>query len=208
MTEVLTVNITKRIDLPCEYIGIAQTGLIALQYLYLWLFADTEDAYKVYSMAILMGFEFIMLHSGVFMATVPRKYSILVFFPVYGLFAYAFHRMMREGDNVIMVIYLTTVLNRMRFAFFNADQEMKNRAGMLSIIAITGYFFLLLAVVIGSSFVPAFALGQSFTSSDVYREVATSGGVFTDKPYTAICLGFLYYSMLSYVNYRMVRGKS
>lgn len=55
------MNIIERIDRPCEYVEVAQTALIACQYLYLWLFAGPDDAYKVYSLAILMAFEFVMV---------------------------------------------------------------------------------------------------------------------------------------------------
>ena len=48
------MNIIEHIDRPCEYVEVAQTALIACQYLYLWLFAGPDDAYKVYS---LKGFE-------------------------------------------------------------------------------------------------------------------------------------------------------
>ena len=43
-------QIIERIDRPCEYVEVAQTALIACQYLYLWLFAGPDDAYKVYSL--------------------------------------------------------------------------------------------------------------------------------------------------------------
>mgnify|MGYP000228858295 CR=1 FL=1 len=74
------MNIIERIDRPCEYVEVAQTALIACQYLYLWLFAGPDDAYKVYSLAILMAFEFVMVHSGLFMAAMPLngfKYGCL-----------------------------------------------------------------------------------------------------------------------------------
>lgn len=89
------MNIIERIDRPCEYVEVAQTALIACQYLYLWLFAGPDDAYKVYSLAILMAFEFVMVHSGLFMAAMPLKASIRLFIPLYGLFA--FGHSMREG---------------------------------------------------------------------------------------------------------------
>lgn len=79
------MNIIERIDRPCEYVEVAQTALIACQYLYLWLFAGPDDAYKVYSLAILMAFEFVMVHSGLFMAAMPLKASIRLFIPLYGL---------------------------------------------------------------------------------------------------------------------------
>lgn len=201
------MNLIERIDKPCEYIGVVQTGVIALQYLYIWLFGGSDDAYRVYAMATLMAFEFIMVHSGIIMSAVPRKYSVLVFFPFYGLFAYAFHQMMREGDYTVMIIYLTVVLNRMRFAFFNVGREIKLRSVMISFIAASCYLLIMTVVAAVQDFIPAFALGESLTSSVAYREAAAgTGGLFTEKPCTAICFGFLYYSLLSYVNYRIVRG--
>lgn len=67
------MNIIEHIDRPCEYVEVAQTALIACQYLYLWLFAGPDDAYKVYSLAILMAFEFVMVHS----ALSPRYSNII-----------------------------------------------------------------------------------------------------------------------------------
>ena len=46
------MNIIERIDRPCEYVEVAQTALIACQYLYLWLFAGPDDAYKVWAFCI------------------------------------------------------------------------------------------------------------------------------------------------------------
>lgn len=130
------MNIIERIDRPCEYVEVAQTALIACQYLYLWLFAGPDDAYKVYSLAILMAFEFVMVHSGLFMAAMPLKASIRLFIPLYGLFAFAFGHSMREGDYTIIILYLATVLNRMRFAFFNVSKSVKQRVVRQSMIAL------------------------------------------------------------------------
>lgn len=198
----------KRIDKLFEYTGIAQTLFIAWQYLYLWLFAQPDDAYKVYSFAILIAFEFIMVHSGVFMAALSKKYSILLFCPLYGLFAWGFNRMLDGKDQTILIIYLLTILNRMRFAFFDASKTVKSRTIALSIMAVFIYFGLLFVVVLGSSIIPAFALGTSFSQSEAYQSVSQVGGLFMDKPYTAISLGFMYYSLLSYTNYKMIRNKA
>lgn len=196
----------QRIDRICEYIGVLQTLFIAGYFLFLWLFATEADAYVVYSMAILMGFEFIMVHSGVIMTFLSKTYSILLFFPFYGLFAWGFNKMLDDGDNTVMILYLTTVLNRMRFAFFNADENMKNRAVMTSVISVMIYFFLLFLVCFGSSLVPHFSLGESFTNSAAYAAVQKVGGMFPEEPYVPICLGFLYYLLLSYVSFKMIRN--
>ena len=176
------MNIIEHIDRPCEYVEVAQTALIACQYLYLWLFAGPDDAYKVYSLAILMAFEFVMVHSGLFMAAMPLKASIRLFIPLYGLFAFAFGHSMREGDYTIIILYLATVLNRMRFAFFNVSKSVKQRVVRQSMIALVVYFVLTVSVVCA----------------------VRAGGLFVEKPYVPICLGFLYYSVLSFFNFKTV----
>lgn len=156
------MNIIEHIDRPCEYVEVAQTALIACQYLYLWLFAGPDDAYKVYSLAILMAFEFVMVHSGLFMAAMPLKASIRLFIPLYGLFAFAFGHSMREGDYTIIILYLATVLNRMRFAFFNVSKSVKQRVVRQSMIALAVYFVLTVSVVCAESVIPSFSLGTAF----------------------------------------------
>ena len=189
------MNIIERIDRPCEYVEVAQTALIACQYLYLWLFAGPDDAYKVYSLAILMAFEFVMVHSGLFMAAMPLKASIRLFIPLYGLFA--FGHSMREGDYTIVILYLATVLNRMRFAFFNVSKSVKQRVVKQSMIALAVYFVLTVSVVCAESVIPSFSLGAAFSESASYTREVRAGGLFVEKPYVPICLGFLYYSVLS-----------
>ena len=166
------MNIIERIDRPCEYVEVAQTALIACQYLYLWLFAGPDDAYKVYSLAILMAFEFVMVHSGLFMAAMPLKASIRLFIPLYGLFAFAFGHSMREGDYTIIILYLATVLNRMRFAFFNVSKSVKQRVVRQSMIALAVYFVLTVSVVCAESVIPSFSLGDAFSESASYTREA------------------------------------
>lgn len=108
------MNIIERIDRPCEYVEVAQTALIACQYLYLWLFAGPDDAYKVYSLAILMAFEFVMVHSGLLWQLCRSRLQYGCLFRCMGFCIWAFNA---GGDYTIVILYLATVLNRMRFAF-------------------------------------------------------------------------------------------
>lgn len=102
------MNIIERIDRPCEYVEVAQTALIACQYLYLWLFAGPDDAYKVYSLAILMAFEFVMVHSGLFMAAMPLKASIRCLFRCMGFLH--LHLGIQCGRGIIQSLFFTLQL--------------------------------------------------------------------------------------------------
>lgn len=110
------MNIIERIDRPCEYVEVAQTALIACQYLYLWLFAGPDDAYKVYSLAILMAFEFVMVHSGLYGSYAAQGFNTAVYSVVWA-FCICIWAFNAGGDYTIIILYLATVLNRMRFAF-------------------------------------------------------------------------------------------
>lgn len=166
------------------------------QYAKLWIAPEVGDSETIFQMAGLMGFEFVMIHSGVFMAVMPKKISLFIFVPFYGLFALAFNQII-GGENLVFKIYLVVVFHRMRFAFFNASEELKNNQIAFSAIAAMAYFFLLIAVCIGNTLVPAFGLSAENLSHIGYDSAKTHGGILLDNPETAMCLGTSYYLLLA-----------
>ncbi|MFK8270532.1 hypothetical protein [Capnocytophaga stomatis] len=200
-----SVPIIEKFDTPLEYFSIFQYLVFAGTYLYFWLFADISDAYKVYSLAMLIIFEFIMVHSGIFMAVIPAKYSLLIFFPFYGIFALVFNLSLNLGDNQILILYLVTVFHRMRFAFFNTDKDIKNRLILFSVLGALAYFILTFFSLIFSPILPYFALDEFFFNSDAYQNVKKMKGAFVDTPHEAIIFGFLYYLALAFINFRLLR---
>ena len=137
----MSISIIEKYDRQFEYAGILMNVFIVYQLLQLWVFPQPTQAEKIYSMSSLMAFEFVLVHSGVFMALMPKKWSLIIFVPFYGLFAYAFNKSM--PNNVILITYMFVVLNRMRFAFFNVDKKFKDRTILFSIIALIVYFILI-----------------------------------------------------------------
>lgn len=201
------MNILEHFDKPFEYASVLQTVTLAFAYGYLWCFATDQDAYRVYSFVVLMLFEFIMVHSGIFMVFLPPKYSIWLFFMIYGLFAWGLNASLRIGDNTILIIYLTTILTRMRFAFFNVNKQIKHRIILMSIFAASIYFILLMGSVFVNKILPPFALDETFSKSEAYLQVKTAEGLLIDKPYILIFMGFLYYSTISIVDFRLLQNK-
>ena len=167
-------------------------GFMAFKYYILWSNPQTGDAANIFQMAGLMGFEFVMIHSGVFMAIMPKWLSLLVFAPLYGLFAWAFNKII-GGDNLVAYIYMIAVFNRMRFAFFNVSEEMKQKQVGRSVFAAMLYFFLVFGIVLGTSLIPELGLSTENLEKIGYAEAKTHGGLFLDEPKTAICLGTIYY---------------
>ena len=151
------------------------------------------DAGRISQMAILMGFEFFLVLSGVSMAVMPRKVSLLVFFPAYGLFAFCLNALM--PDNSIMWLYLGVVLNRMRFAFHHNSPEVVQQALSYSFYAATVYGVSWVGVAVLSPIIPRMGLTPEFLAAANYHPPI--GGIFTRQPQTAMCAGVFYYVMLT-----------
>lgn len=189
-------KILERLEPSFEFVDFLMMAFMSYQYFKLWMAPEIGDADKIFQMAGLMGFEFIMVHSGVFMAVMPRKVSLLFFVPVYGLFAWGFNEIV-GGGNLVAYIYMFAVFNRMRFAFFNVDENLKNKQVGRSVFACMTYFFLLIGVAFGNSFLPEFGVNEQNLVRIGYEEAKTHGGLFLDKPQTALCAGAFYYLFLA-----------
>ena len=189
-------SILEKMEPSFEFADVIMMGFMAYQYLKLWMNPQIGDANQIFQYAGLMGFEFIMVHSGVFMAVMPRKITLLVFVPLYGLFALAFNEIIGGGD-IVAYVYLMAVFNRMRFAFFNTSEELKNKQIGRSVFAVMFYFFLLMFVSFGNALIPKFGLNEANLIRIGYDEAKTHGGLLLDEPQTALCLGTIYYFLLA-----------
>ncbi|MCM5662364.1 hypothetical protein [Galbibacter mesophilus] len=198
----MPLNIIEKYDKQFEYVGIAMYVFIASQFFQLWLFPEETQAEKIYSMSFLIIFEFVMVHSGVFMAVMPKKWSFFIFIPFYGVFAWAFNHAV--PNNVVLITYLVVVLNRMRFAFFNADKRLKERAAAFSVFALIVYFVLTFVVLFSAEILPEFGLTAEFLEKSGYNAIKSATGTFVDVPQTALCLGVLYYSALAIIEAKLV----
>lgn len=191
------VNIVEKYNKPFEYAGILMHLIIAFQFLKLWYQPNFDDAEKIYAMAVLMAFEFILMHSGVFMAVMPKKISLYVLVPIYGLFAWAFSQSM--PDNSILIIYGFIILNRMRFAFSDVSPALKNKAILTSTLGAFSYFVLIFVCVFTNSIFGELGLTPSFLDISGYFNHTKASGAFIDTPHIAIGFGFFYYCALTLI---------
>lgn len=199
MSSEVKTSIIEKFNPQFEYGEVILLLIVACQYFKLWISPEIDQAETIFQLAMLMAFEFVMVHSGVFMALMPKKISLFVFVPFYALFALAFNSM--TDNNFILGVYLITVFNRMRFAFTDVDEKIRHRVIKKSILAVTIYFFLTMAVSMGNTIIPDFGLSEQNLSSMGYNEAKTHGGLFLDVPKTAICLGSFYYLFMAFITY-------
>ncbi|MET3019621.1 hypothetical protein [Flavobacterium hydatis] len=200
----MLANINFHRNSPFSFIEYGFYAYYATVFLMVWLHPEQYNTSLINDLAILIVFEFIMVHSGVFMAVMPKRYSIFVFFPMYGLFAYSFNNSVIDTN--IFYIYLLVVLNRMRFAFSNVSDEVRLKEIGKSVFRAMLYFVLLFAVVLGNAFVPKLGLTPDFLDKVHYFDKIKSSGLIMEKPYIAMCMGFLYYSLpVLFFLYRIIK---
>jgi hypothetical protein len=199
------MTIIEKWDRPLNYVGVILNLIISFSFFSLWISPDISDVSKIYSYAVLIGFEFIMVHSGVFMAVMPVRFSLLVFFPLYGLFALVFNMMV--SDNIILYTYLVVVFNRLRYAFFNVNKSIRVKLGQRSVFAAVLYFFILMFCAFASNVIPCFGLSNEFLERSNYSKVKLHGGLILDQPSVAMCIGAFYYLLLAGIEYLISRNQ-
>lgn len=193
----MTLNIIEKYDSQFKYASILMNVFIAYQFFSLWSNPHWNDADRISTLAALMAFEFIMVHSGVFMSIMPKKISLYLLFPLYGLFALAFNAIAQ--DHIILIAYLLVVFNRMRFAFSEVPQRLRKQTILKSVLAAFTYFVLIFPFVFGADYVPELGLTTEALFEMNYPKDSTASGVFVDTPHIAIAFGFSYYCILAII---------
>ena len=175
------------------------TGWLAYIFLRLWINPQTSDIELIYSLSILVIFEFLLVHSGAFMSILGRSWKGWVGFGIfYGLFALAFNTMVR--GNEIIILYGAVVLNRMLPKLLNSEQTDIGQGLMMAMINASIYLVLIFAVLLGSSYIPQFGMTEAFLNSVAFGDISSEGiGFFDEGLHVVMCFGVLYYLTLMLV---------
>ena len=153
------------------------------------------DGIIILTFGVMMGFEFILVHSGVFMAMAPRWLSLTLLVPTYALFAWAMNSAV--PGNAILWLYLGVTFTRMRFAFSNPSAEAKSANMLFSISAVITYFILIIIFASSSESLPRFGITEAYLQSIGYNDLHDSGGIFIDLPNVPLAMGVVYFALLA-----------
>lgn len=178
-----------------NWLNIALYGWLVFEMLKLWIAPENDDALRVLTLAVMMGMEFIMGHSGVFMAVLRRSWAIVILIPFYALFAWGFSSYV--PGNKMMWIYFGIIAMRMRFAFSNPTKDQINKNILMSLATVITYFILVFIVAINADNIPVFGLTDEYLQSSGYNDIRESGGIFLDTPNTALAMGIVYFTILA-----------
>jgi len=186
-----------------RWANLALYAAIIAEMLRLWIAPGPGDAGRIYTLTILMAFEFVMAHSGLFMAIVPRRFALFAFVPFYGLFALAFSA--AAGSLLILGLYLAVVALRMRHAFSDPPPEVRARGFATSFAALMIYFGCVVVFAMAADFVPVFGLTPDYLQRAGYFQLMTAEGVFPEMPQVPLAMGAVYYALLGYAEFRIAR---
>jgi len=176
-----------------EKFGLLINVLMCLLCLAIWIVPTAFSNETIIGTRTLIAFEFIILHSALFMMI-----SYWVFIPLYFLFAFAFNQF--TSDNAIMITFLVIVLNRVRFIFMKNGDELggKNVARAL-------YQFFL-------NYFPLMILGAIFQLIGLIPEFGLTEETIKNKRlvdkwdykhHTAMAIGVFYYWRAIYLDNKL-----
>ena len=160
-----------------------------------WFYPEYYSAEIIYNLTIILVFEFILVHSGVFMAVFQSKWMLAGFALFYGIFALAFNASVFGDTPIILYLYSVTVINRMVFGISSRSPQERQEAIANSVMMVLNFMFCIFAAVFLSFLVPYGGLTPAYLSSIHYFDVMTSGGEFPEKPHVAFAFGVLYFAM-------------
>ncbi|WP_371395648.1 hypothetical protein [Fretibacter rubidus] len=177
------------------WISITLYGFLVFELLRLWTHPTDADALRVLTLAVMMAMEFIMAHSGVFMAAMSRSKAMIILIPFYGLFAWGFSSYVPGND--MMWLYFGVVAMRMRFAFSNPTEDQVGRNIGLSAVVVMTYFVLIFIFAFNADNIPLFGLTPEYLTASGYHDLHDSGGIFIDQPNVALAMGVVYFTLIA-----------
>jgi len=171
---------------------------MSYKFLSLWTCPQFGDIEIIVNLITLMIFEFVMIHSGLFISIVVKHSwkDWLKGILIYGLFAVIYNRAV--SNNFILIIYCSMVLNRTLLGILNREKtNVKIELNIATFNAMI-YLGLIFVIALCSSFIPKFGLTNDFLKAENYIIVKPDFDLYS-MPHVAMCFGALYYLIFTFV---------
>lgn len=196
----MQMHLPERFDKPISLFTVLTYFSLSLKHLWLWCWPDPNNMEALVTLGTLMAFEFIMLHSGLFMFALGSSQKLLIgLFVFYGLFAVVFN--LNMPHNEVIYLYMFVVVSRARILFFEKREDLKQDLLIYSFIRTIIYFVLVIAITLLAEKIPTMGLTSEFLSGNNYRNyTGNTSGVFVDFPQVPMCLGFIYFALLGFLD--------
>jgi len=163
---------------------------IVFQCIVLWVNPGEGDANKILTFVDVLSFETYII------------FFVLV--PFLGFFAY--HMYSETNNNIILIMYIVAVFTRIRFAFSDVSEEMKDDVKGKSFLIIIGVFILIPIFYVFTSFFSLLKLGltqEFFATSGYSKQLQNPFSWETNDygPQYILLSGALYYILLALIEY-------
>ncbi|RZV39633.1 MAG: hypothetical protein EX271_10595 [Acidimicrobiales bacterium] len=153
-----------------------------------------SDFPRIETLALMMGFEFILVHSDIFMLVMPCKVTLLILIPVYGVVALLLNR--GAENNLILYLYCGGLVSRLQFIFSKIETAERSRAIKLAIVAGLIYMLTLFAIIGGKTNLLSKGLNAEFLGANGYFDQLELYGIFTESPHLPIIMGIIHFSLM------------
>lgn len=173
----------------------------ATQFLYIafiitvWWFPEKFSVETIYNLTVLFLFEFILVHSGVFMAAFARTKFIYCLIPFYGIFALIINSMIMGEENLILWLYAVIVANRIIGGYKAKTKDEFGRNLLYSALLMVNFMFSLFSVLILKFLVPYGGLTPSYLNEIDYLYLIPQHSDYFNFPHVCMAYGALFYGI-------------
>lgn len=173
----------------------------ATQFLYIafiitvWWFPEHFSVQTIYNLTVLFLFEFILVHSGVFMAAFSRTKFVFALIPIYGIFTLIINSMIMGEENLIIWLYAVIVANRIIGGYQVKTQEEFGKNLLYSALLVINFMFSLFSVLILQFLVPYGGLTPEYLNEINYLYLIPQHSDYFNVPHIGMAYGTLFYGI-------------
>ncbi|MEQ4922062.1 hypothetical protein [Proteus hauseri] len=173
----------------------------ATQFLYIafivtvWWFPERFSVQTIYNLTVLFLFEFILVHSGVFMAAFARTKLVFALIPFYGIFALIINSMIMGDENLIIWLYAVIVANRIISGYQVKTKEEMGKNLFYSALLVLNFMLCLFSVMIFKFLVPYGGLTPEYLNEINYLYLIPQHSDYFNVPHVGMAYGTLFYGI-------------
>lgn len=169
-----------------------------------WWFPEHFSVQTIYNLTVLFLFEFILVHSGVFMAAFARTKLVFALIPFYGIFALIINSMIMGDENLIIWLYAVIVANRIISGYQVKTKEEMGKNLFYSALLVLNFMLCLFSVMIFKFLVPYGGLTPQYLNEINYLYLIPQHSDYFNVPHIGMAYGTLFYGIplacIAYIN--------
>lgn len=160
-----------------------------------WWFPEHFSVQTIYNLTVLFLFEFILVHSGVFMAAFARTKLVFALIPFYGIFALIINSMIMGDENLIIWLYAVIVANRIISGYQVKTKEEMGKNLFYSALLVLNFMLCLFSVMIFRFLVPYGGLTPQYLNEINYLYLIPQHSDYFNVPHIGMAYGTLFYGI-------------